>query len=169
MTAAWTWTGHEPTSTRDVPSAAARNTSSAKVLGGSASSLAATEEHRVGAGRGAQSELVEGQGLAASLEDAGAGAGRKVQRSDAELGNVQQARIIGDSADHDADGALLLVGEVDGKLGGRDGRAVDAAHAQTVEHELVELGVRAASKEAVQLWTTEGRQRRDTYERESAR
>lgn len=82
-----------------------------EVLDRLAGVLGATDEDDVGASRGAEGELVEGEALTAGLEDAGAGGGGEAQGADAELGALDEAGVIGDLGDGGHDLALeLLVG-----------------------------------------------------------
>lgn len=121
----------------------------AEVLDGLTGVLGATEEEGVGAGGGAEGELVEGQALAAGLGDPGTGGGGEAQSSDGELGDLKQAVVIGDGANDDDSLALVrLAGVLVG--GGRDDAgdghrgAVDARHEEAAEDDLVEVRIRAA-------------------------
>lgn len=120
--------------------------------------LWAAEENRVAALRGAESELVESQALAAGGLDSLAGRAGEAESSDAELGQVQKTVVIGDGANDDAClGSLRASGDTTTVLGqvhearNRDRRTVDLGHEQSAEHSLVEARVRAAGKEAIEL------------------
>lgn len=116
----------------------------AEVLDGLTGVLGTAEKEGVGTGGLLESKLVESDGLAASGSDAGAGSGGKAEGRDGDLRDGQEAVVIGDSADND-DGLLLVaVLEVGRNTGERDGRAVDAAHEEAAEHDLVEGRVSAA-------------------------
>ena len=121
--------------------------------------LGATEEHGVAAGRRAHGELVEGDRLATSGLDTSAGRVSEAERSNAELGDLEQTVVVGDSThDHDRLGGLagllghttLVAREVD-HARHRDGRAVHLRHKQATKDRLVEARVRTARQEAVEL------------------
>lgn len=116
----------------------------AEVLDGLARVLGAAEEERVGARGLLESELVEGQGLAAGSLDARAGSGGEAQGGDVDLGDVEEAVVIGDGADNNDRLLLVAVLEVGGNAREGDGGAVDAAHKQAAEHDLVESRVGTA-------------------------
>lgn len=118
----------------------------AEVLDSLTSILGATQDQSVAASGGAQSKLIQGDGLAAGLDDAGTGSGGESQSSDIDLGEGQETVVVGDGADDD-DGALLtLLVDVGDDAGQRDRRAVDLGHKQASENDLVEVGIRAACK-----------------------
>ena len=98
----------------------------------------ATEEDGVRASGRAESELVEGQSLAASLEDALLGRLGEAQGSNGQLGDLNETDVIGDSADNN-NGLGIAVGGARGLLqdaGQRNGRAVDLGEEETVEDRL---------------------------------
>ena len=100
----------------------------------------ATEEDGVRAGGRAESELVEGQSLAASLENALLGRLGEAQGGSSQLGDLKQTDIIGDGADND-DGLSLAVDSAGSLLqdaGEGDRRAVDLGEEQAVEDGLAE-------------------------------
>lgn len=106
--------------------------------------LGAAEEEGVGAGGLLESQLVEGDDLAAGSGDAGTGGGGDAESGDRDLGDGQETVVIGDGANDD-DGLLLVaVLEVGRNAGQRDGGAVDAAHEQAAEDHLVEGSISAA-------------------------
>lgn len=109
-----------------------------EVLDGLTSVLGATEEDDVGAGWGAESELVEGDALTAGLLDAGTGGRGEAKSADAHLWDLEHTVVIGDGADDSADLALggllvVLVGGDGDDLGEGDRWGVDARHAQSVQ------------------------------------
>ena len=116
----------------------------AEVLDGLTGVLGATQEERVGARGLLEGELVEGENLAAGALDPGASSGSEAERRYINLGNLEQAVIVGNGADHDDRLLLVAVLEVRSNARERDGRAVDAAHEQAPEHDLVEGRVGAA-------------------------
>lgn len=60
----------------------------AEVLDSLAGVLGATEEDGVGASGGAESKLIDGEGLAAGSSDAGTGGGGEAESRDGELGEL---------------------------------------------------------------------------------
>ncbi|DBA01207.1 TPA: LOW QUALITY PROTEIN: hypothetical protein N0F65_002342 [Lagenidium giganteum] len=68
---------------------------------------AATEEDRVGATWGTQSELIEGQAFTASVGDASTGSLGEAESGDRELWHIDEAEIIGDWANDNGDLAIV--------------------------------------------------------------
>lgn len=128
----------------------------AKVLDGLTGVLGATEEDTVRASGGTESELIEGEALAASLLNARAGSRSEAKGADGHLGDLKHAVVVSHGT-NDGDGlALVLLGGVG--VGGnrndaRDGHrwAVDLGHKQAAEDDLVKVGVGTAGEEAVEL------------------
>lgn len=116
----------------------------AEVLDGLTSILGATEEKGVGPGGRAERKLVQGQHLTAGLLDPGSGGGSEAEGRDRELGDGQDAVVIGNGADDDDSLALVGFGGVLDDAGERDGRAVDPGHEQAAQHDFVEVGISAA-------------------------
>lgn len=101
---------------------------------------------------GLEGQLIEGEDLTAGLENAFARAGGDVHGAERQLGDLVQTKIVGDGADNDgglAIAAWLLHHARD--AGDRHGWPVHAAHIQTLQDDLVELGVGSASQEPVEL------------------
>ena len=140
------------------------------MLVGLARRLLAAEEDGVRAGRGTERELVEGDGLTASLKDALLRRAREAQRGDGRLGHLQHAVVVRHRADDNDDLALQLsLLGLDKDLGEGDGRAVDFGEEEAVEDDLrmdglmgvywgrsrsmdlVEGGIRPAGQKAVEL------------------
>ena len=71
----------------------------AKVLDGLTRVLGAAEEDGVGTSGETGSNLVDGESLTAGLLNAGAGRGSEAQGSDRELGELEEAVVVGDGAD----------------------------------------------------------------------
>lgn len=101
---------------------------------------------------GLHDHLVEGEALAASLGDAGAGRLGEAEGGDRNLGHVEHALVISDDADHD-DGAVLLLAEVLDDLAEGKGRPVGAARDEAAQDGLGEVGASSACQEAEQLHT----------------
>lgn len=117
--------------------------------------LGSTEEEGVGTGRLAERKLVEGEALTSSLLDTGTGSAGEAKGGDRELGNVVEADVVSDGRDGD-NGVLLgegLVGlgDLAGDARDRHGGAVDLAHVEAAEDDLVETRVGATGEEAVKL------------------
>lgn len=126
---------------------------STKVTDGLADVTLAAEEDSVGAGGGANGELVQGQSLTAGRSDTLTGRGRETQSGNRQLGHLGETLVVEDRTDNDDGlgavgvGALGLLDDT----GERDGRAVDLGHEQTTEDDAVELGLGPAREEAVKL------------------
>lgn len=129
-----------------------RNTGGrAKVLDGLPRRRLAAQQHAVAPRRRGERELVERQDLPAGGDDAGAGALGDAERRDAELGHVEQARVVGDGSDNRGRLALLALHEF-GELGERERGAVGLGHVEAAEDDGVELGVGPAGEELVELF-----------------
>jgi len=129
--------------------------SEAKVLDSLTGVLGTPEEESVGSSGEAGSDLVDGEGLAASLKNACAGRGSEAESSDGELGELEETVVVRDGSDNDDGLALVCFG---GPLAGRsrndagqaDGRAVDLGHHEASQDRLVEGGIGPAGQELVQ-------------------
>lgn len=100
--------------------------------------LGTAEEEGVGASGLLERKLVESERLATSSEDACAGRGGEAEGSDGELGNLEETVVVRDGADNDDSLALVAALDVGDNARDRHGRAVDAAHEQPAENDLVE-------------------------------
>lgn len=99
-----------------------------------------------------QSELVKRHALAPRLDDARSRGGGESQRAHGELGHLQETHVVGDCADHNSH--LVLTALPSHELGHAldgDWCSVCLRSKQPLQHSLVELGVRTAREEAVQL------------------
>lgn len=121
-----------------------------------ASVLGTTEEESSGSSGLAKGELIESEALSTGGLNASAGSAGEAEGSDRELGDLKETDVVGDGGDGDngRSGLELRVGLGDLASDARDGKrgAVDARHIQAAEDDLVELGLSAASQEAVKLW-----------------
>ena len=108
------------------------------MLDGLAGVLGTAEEEGVGASGLLKRQLVEGKRLAAGSEDARAGRGGEAQGSDVQLGDLEETVVVRDGADNDDRLLLVAVLDVGGDAGERHGRAVDAAHEQPAQDDLIE-------------------------------
>lgn len=114
-----------------------------KVLHSLASILGSTEKKSVGSGGRPKSQLIQGQCLTTGLLDPGSGSSGESKSSDGQLGNSQEAVVIGDRSDNDDSLSLVRLGDVRDDTRERDRRAVDPRHKKTTQHDFVEVGVRA--------------------------
>lgn len=133
----------------DVATRASRD---AEVLDGFTGILLAAEQQAVGTGRTALGQLVKGQALTTGLQNAGTGGLGETQSTDLHGGQVKLTLIISDYTN--ADGNVVLGRGNSQVLGdGAQGHrgAVDLAHAQTLQDNLVEAGAGTAGQEAVEL------------------
>ena len=112
----------------------------------------AAEEHAVGAGGCAQSQLVERDEFTTRGRDARARVVRGAQAADGQLERrvVEHAHVVGHRAHHHCDLPLLPL-HLLGDLGDRHGRAVGPRHEQAFQHNGIELGISPARQETVQL------------------
>ena len=109
------------------------------------------EQDAVGPGRVELRELVEGDDLAAVGENASTSRLGDTERAELDaLRGVEHADIVSHGADDDGHLALLAPHEL-GELREGERRPVHARHEQTLEDDSVELGLGAASEEAVKL------------------
>lgn len=112
----------------------------AEVLNGLTGVLGTAEQQGVAAGRGTQSELVQGEGLTTGGQDASAGSGGEAESSDAQLGDFEKTVVIGDGADNN-DGLALLALGLANNARDRDRGSVDTRHKEAAEDDLVERGL----------------------------
>ena len=140
---------------------ASRSTRSSEVSHGLASVAVALQQHGVGSGRSTQSQLVQSDALASGLQDASTSGLGEAQSAHLQGGHLGHANIVGDGS-HDHSDLILLSLHVHHKSSQTHGRAVGAAHVETLQHHLRESSVRAASEEAVQLRNHPFRQKAPT-------
>lgn len=112
----------------------------AEVLDGLTGVLGTTEQQGVATSGGTESKLIEGQSLTAGSENASTGGGSESESSDAQLGDLEKAVVVGDGGNNNDDLALLVSG-LTRKAGDGDRGSVDAGHEQTAEDDLVEARV----------------------------
>jgi len=92
--------------------------------------------------------LIQGQNLTTSLQDTGLSGLGEVKGSNRELGEVQETRVIGDGTDNNNGLAFLVVLD---DARNSDGRTVDTRHKETLQDNLVEVGISTTSEETVKL------------------
>lgn len=122
-----------------------------EVLGDLTSVATALKEDGVLASGALKSELIEGNSTATSLDDAVSRGLSESEGSNVELGDREKAIIVDNGADNNGNNSLLVLGDHGADLGDGEGGAVDTGHAEALENNLVEVGLSAASKEAVEL------------------
>jgi hypothetical protein len=125
-------------------------TRSAEVTDSLTGVLWSTEEHTVGTSWATQSELIEGDDLTASLQDASASGLSDTKSTQSKLWDLVQTGIVGDGTNNDSDLTVLSV-HVTSKTRYRQRSTVGTGLEETLEDDLVEFRVGTASKEAVQL------------------
>jgi len=128
----------------------AGNARGTKVLDGLARVLRATHEHSVGTSGSLDGKLIEGQDLTTGLDDTGTGTLGDTKRTNSDLRHSQQTDVVGDSTNNHGNLVLLLLKELR-HTSQRQGRSVNATHAQSLQNDAVELRAGTASQETVQL------------------
>jgi len=113
--------------------------------------LGTAKEQSVGASGLLERKLVESEGLASGSKNACASRSGETEGSDVELGDLEETVVVRDGADNHDSLLLVAVLDVGGNAGEGHGRAVNAAHKQPAENDLVKGRVGTASKEAVEL------------------
>ena len=109
-------------------------------------------KHTSGSGWECGSELVEGHDLTTSGEHTSAGGLSEAECADLELWHVEETDVVSDGSDHDTDLVILVCHQL-ADLGQGNWRAVHLAHEQTLEDNLVEVGLDTTCHEAVELST----------------
>jgi len=112
------------------------------------------EENAVGPRGRAERKLVKGDDLPTRSDDAGPGRLNAAHAAHSHLKAlvVKKAHVVGDGAHDDSDLPILAL-HLLGELGDGDGGAVGPRHKEPLEHNLVELGIGTAGKEAIELYT----------------
>lgn len=114
--------------------------------------LTTTQQDSVGSSRCTQSELIKGQALSTSLQDAGTSSLGEAQGADSHFGqSVQEAVIIGNGADKNGNLSLALVAHLTDDAADGHWRAINARHEQTLEDNFVEGCLRTTRQKAIQL------------------
>jgi hypothetical protein len=118
------------------------------VLNGLTGVLGTTDEDSVGTSGGTESQLIQGQDFTTGLQDTGLGGLGEVESSNGDLGEVQKTGVIGDGTDNNNSLVTLKIAD---NTGDGDGRTVDTGHKETLQDNLVEVGVSTTSQETVKL------------------
>jgi hypothetical protein len=113
----------------------------AEVLNSFASILRPAQNQGVAASRGTKSKLVQRDSLTTSGDNASSCGSSESQSSNRDLGESQEAVVVGDSADNDNSTLLAFLVDVGIDARQRDRRTIDLGHKQAAEHNLVECGV----------------------------
>lgn len=123
------------------------------MLAGFASVALALHQDGVASGRRQQSQLVEREDLTAGLDDTFTGAFGHTQSTDAQLRDIQETQVVGHGTDNYGNGVVLGLTDLEQAQDSlqRDDGAVDPAHEQTSQDDLVEFLVCTAVQKAVQL------------------
>lgn len=118
--------------------------SKAEMLNSLSGVLGSSEEQGVASSGSSESQLIQGQDLSSSCDNAGTGGRGEAESGDAELGDGQETVVIGDSADDDNGLVVGLLGGVRNNSGDGDRGSVDAGHKKSAENDLVEGRVGSA-------------------------
>ena len=121
------------------------------LAGGTCGTLALQQQCLL-ASWGTEGQLIEGQDLTASLQDAFTCLFGDVQSADRHLGHLEQTQVIGDGTNNN-DSRLGLFGSVEETRHTlqRHWWAIGFAHKQTLQHNAIEFLVGTTLQETVQL------------------
>lgn len=100
--------------------------------------LGTSEEEGVASSRSSKGQLIEGQDLSTSSDDARTGGSSNAEGRNAKLGDSQETVVISDGADNHDGLVVRLLGGVGDDSGDRNRGSVDAGHKQAAEDDLVE-------------------------------
>jgi hypothetical protein len=112
--------------------------SETKVLDCLSCVFGSSEKQGVASSRCFKSQLIQSQDLSTSSDDAGASCSGESESSNAELGNGQEAIVIGDCANNYNRLVVGLLGCVGYNARDGDRGPVDAGHKESAENDLVE-------------------------------
>lgn len=112
--------------------------SKAEVLNSLSGVLGSSEEEGVASGRSSQGQLIQSQCLSTCSEDTRTSRRSESKGGNTELGNSQEAVVIGDCTNNDNGLVVGLLGGVRNNSGDRDWRSVDTGHEESAENDLVE-------------------------------
>jgi len=127
-----------------------------EVLDGLSGVLGSSQQNNIATSWSSQGQLIKGQAFTTSLLNPGSGCRCESESGDGELGDDLKSVVVGDSA-NDCDGLALvsLLGTLSANFavdsGDRHGRSVYSRHEQSLEDDLVEVGIGSSSKESVKL------------------
>ncbi len=86
---------------------------------------------------GEEDELIKSEALSAGLDDSGSGSLSESEGGHGQLGDLEEADVVGDGSDHDGN-AVLLLAEVLNEAGERQRGSVDLGSDQSSHHSLCE-------------------------------
>lgn len=109
-----------------------------EVLDGLSGVLWSSKEKGVASSWGSQGQLIQGQNLSSSSNDAGTSGGSEAEGSNTELGDSQQAVVVSDSSNDNNGLVVGLFGNVGHDSGKGHWRAVDLGHKEPAKDNLVE-------------------------------
>ena len=119
-----------------------------KVFGRFTSVLGTTDENSVGTSRSTESQLIQGQAFTTSLQDTSLGSLGEVKSSNRDLGNFEETAVISNSTNNN--NSVVALGATNNARE-TDRGTVDTRHKETLQDDLVELGISATGKETVKL------------------
>jgi hypothetical protein len=109
-----------------------------KVLDSFSGVLGPPEEECITSSRSSQGQLIQSQSLSTCGEDTSTSGCSKSEGSNAELGNNEEAVVIGDCANNDNGLVVRLLGGVRDNSGDGNRRPVDAGHEKPAKNNLIE-------------------------------
>ncbi|GMR48628.1 hypothetical protein PMAYCL1PPCAC_18823, partial [Pristionchus mayeri] len=128
------------------------NSGGTEVSLGFASLAGTLDEEGVLSLGGASCELVDGDDLASGLENTGTSRIGDAESGNGDLGNLEDALVIGDGGKRNNDLVLISgLSQIARDAGNRERSAVLAGHEQASEHNLVELGSSTSGEVLVEL------------------
>ncbi len=95
--------------------------------------------------------MIKSQDFTTSLDDTGTSSFGDSESADSHFWDSEETVIISNGSDQDSN-LVVFSSHVLGQAGNRKRWAVDFAHKETLEHNLVEFGVGSASQETVKLY-----------------
>jgi len=130
--------------------------SHAEVLDSLSGVLWSSQQNNIATSWGSQGQLIESQAFTTGLLNPGSSCGCESECGDRELGDDLKSVVVCDGTD-DCDG-LALVGLLGGlsadfavDAGDGHGWSIYSRHKQSLEDDLVEVGIGSSSKESVEL------------------
>mmetsp|Transcript_25461 Transcript_25461/g.42920 ORF Transcript_25461/g.42920 Transcript_25461/m.42920 type:complete len:223 (-) Transcript_25461:9-677(-) len=112
--------------------------------------LGTAEKNGVGTLGGAKGQLVKGDALTTSLDNAGSGISSEAKSADGQLGDLDHAGVVGDSTNNHSNLVLLSL-HVSRQAGQRDGSLVQARRAKSLGNDTSKLRFGSSGQEGVKL------------------
>jgi hypothetical protein len=113
--------------------------------------LGSSEEEGVASSGSTESQLIQSQDLSSSSQNARTSGGSESKSGNADLGDGQEAVIIGDGANNHNSALVILAILVRNDSRDRDGGSVDARHKESAEDDLVEGRLGSACEEEIRI------------------